>query len=136
GAGVLVASWSLALLVRMPLPGDASLSPFAPALDLRALGFATLLSVATGLVFGILPAIQTSRRSPGAALKAAASGSSPRAGLRGTLVAAQVALCLVLLVGAGLLAHSLRRVLSTDVGFRPGRVTLADMDLALQGYDA
>ncbi len=136
GGGVLVANWSLPLLVRMPLPGDASLAPFAPALDARALAFATGLSIATGLVFGILPALQASRRSAGPALKATNTGFSGRSGLRAALVAAQVALCLVLLVGAGLLARSLRRALSTDYGFQPRGVTLVGADLALQRYDA
>ena len=136
GAGVLLAHWSLPLLLRMPLPGDASLSPFSPALDARALVFATLLSVATGLVFGILPALQASRRSAGPALKAAGPAIAGRSGLRSGLVAAQVALCLVLLVGAGLLARSLRQALSTDFGFQPRGVTLVDVDLGLQRYDA
>ena len=133
-AGIAVASWSLSLLVGMPMPGEGSLEPFAPALDGRALLFSTLLSVATGLVFGVLPAIQTSRRPPAPALKS--SGAAPRSILRGALVAAQVALSLALLVGAGLLARSLQRALSADVGFQPRGVTLARIDLGLQGYDA
>ena len=133
-AGIAVASWSLSVLVGMPLPGDGSLEPFAPALDARALAFSTLLSVATGLVFGVLPAIQTSRRPPAPALKS--TGVSPRSFVRSALIASQVALSLALLVGAGLLARSLERALSADVGFQPRGVTLAGVDLGLQGYDA
>ncbi len=133
-AGIAVASWSLALLVGMPMPGNGSLAPFEPSLDARALAFSTLLAVATGLFFGVLPAIQTSRRPPSPALKS--SGASSRSFLRSALVAAQVALSLALLVGAGLLARSLQRALATDFGFQPRGVVLADVDLGLQGYDA
>jgi predicted permease len=135
-AGLLVASWALGLAVRMPLPGDFSLALFAPALDLRALGFAFLLSVATGLAFGLLPALQASGLSVGAVLKASASTASPRSAARGVLVAAQVSLCLLLLVAAGLLARSLQRALATDLGFQPRGLTLASVDPGLQRYDA
>jgi len=135
-AGLLVASWSLGLIVKMPLPGDFSLAVFAPALDLRALAFSLLLSVATGLVFGILPALQASRRSPGASLKTWGSSDPAPSTARGAMLVAQVSLCLLLLVGAGLLGRSLRRALATDVGFQPRGLTLASVDLGLQRYDA
>ena len=136
-AGLLVASWSLGLIAKMPLPGDFSLSVFAPALDARALGFSFLLSVATGLAFGLLPAIQTSGRAVGTALKEDSGITAfPRSAARSLLVAAQVSLCLVLLVAAGLLARSLQRALATDLGFQPRGLSLASVHLGLQRYDA
>jgi predicted permease len=133
-AGLLVASWSLGLIVKMPLPGDFSLAVFAPALDLRALVFSLLLSVATGLMFGLLPALQSSRRSVWTSIKSGPSDPA-RSAARGALLVAQVSLCLLLLVGAGLLGRSLRRALATDVGFQPRGLTLASVDLGLQRYD-
>jgi predicted permease len=132
--GVLVASWGLGLLARVPLPGDLSLSTFAPALDARAFGFSLLLALATGLAFGLLPALQASRYAMGAALKT--HGESPRRqATRGALVVAQVSLCMVLLVAAGLLGRSLQRALATELGFEPREVTLASVQLGLQRYD-
>ena len=134
-AGVLVASWALELIVKMPLPGDFSLASLGPALDPRALGFSLLLSVSTGLAFGLLPALQASRTSVGTALKASSAIGSPRSAARGVLVVAQVSLCLVLLVAAGLLGRSLQRALATDLGFQPRRLTLASVHPGLQRYD-
>jgi predicted permease len=136
-AGLLVAGWALGFLVRMPLPGDFSLAAFGPTLDGRALGFSLLLSVATGLVFGLVPALHASDRSVGSALKSSSGSVGPaRSRARGALVVAQVALCLLLLVGAGLLGRSLQRALATDFGFQPRGLTLASVDLGLQRYDA
>ncbi len=134
-AGLLVAGWSLGLIVKMPLPGDFSLATFAPALDLRALGFSFALSVATGIAFGLLPAVQASGRSVGATLKGSGSAGTPLSAARGALVAAQVSLCLLLLVGAGLLGRSLQRALAANVGFQPRGLTLANVHLGLQRYD-
>ncbi len=134
-AGLLVASWSLGLIVKMPLPGDFSLAVFAPALDLRALGFSFLLSIATGLAFGLLPALQASGRSVGASLKTPGAAGPSRSAARAGLLVAQVSLCLLLLVGAGLLGRSLQRALATDVGFQPHGLTLASVNLGLQRYD-
>ncbi len=135
-AGLLVATWSLGSIAKMPLPGDLSLAAFEPALDARALAFTLLLSAATGLAFGLLPALQASRRSVNADLQAAGTTGSSRNRARGALVAAQVSLCLLLLVSGGLLTRSLRRALATDLGFQPRGLTLASVDLALQRYDA
>jgi predicted permease len=135
-AGALVASWMLGLIVNMPLPGDFSLSAFSPALDARALGFSLAVSVATGLAFGLLPALQASRHSVGVALKASGTGVLTRSRARGALVGTQVALCMILLAAAGLLGRSLQRALATDVGFEPRGIGLASVQLGLQRYDA
>jgi predicted permease len=135
-AGVLVASWTLALIVRTPLPGDLSLSTFGPTIDPRALGFSLLLSVATGLAFGLIPAFQASRTPVGVVLKTSGTGAAGRSTARGALVMAQVSLCLVLLLTAGLLGRSLQSALATDLGFQPRGLTLASIHPGLLRYDA
>ena len=134
-AGVLVANWSLALLASVPLPGDVSISTFGPSLDLRVLSFALALSISTGVLFGLFPALRTTRISVAAALKDERAFSRRRVALPGTLVAAQVAFCLVLLASGGLLARSLRNALATDVGFEPRGVALASVHLGPARYD-
>ncbi|HVQ54481.1 MAG TPA: ABC transporter permease [Thermoanaerobaculia bacterium] len=135
-AGLVVASWSIGLITRMPLPGDFSFAIFAPALDARALGFSLLLSVGTGLAFGLIPALQTSGHAVSATLKASGTSVAPRTTARGTLLVIQVSLCLLLLVGAGLLGRSLQRALAIDVGFQPRGLTLASVNLGLQRYES
>ena len=135
-AGLLVASWSLGMMAKMPLPGDFSFSIFAPALDARALAFSLLLSVGTGLAFGLIPALQASGRAVGASLKTSGAAGSPPSTARGALLVVQVSLCLLLLVGAGLLGRSLQSALATNVGFRPRGLTLASVNLGLQRYES
>ncbi len=134
-AGVLLASWAIGLIVRLPLPSDVSLSMFSPAVDGRVLGFAAVLSAATGLAFGLLPALQASRRSASAGLKAAGRATPASNRARAVFLVAQVSLCIVLLVAAGLLGRSLQRALAADVGFQPRGLTLASFQLGLQRYD-
>ncbi len=136
GAGLLVAGWALSLAERLPLPAGASIATFAPALDPRAFAFAFLLSAATALAFGLLPALHASRNALGAALKNDDRAGSRPSPLRNALIVTQVSLCLALLVGAGLLGRSLQRALSTDLGFQPGGLVLASINPGLQRYDA
>ncbi len=135
-AGLLVASWGLSVLTRVPLGGDLTLSLFRPELGLRTLVFAFGLSAATGIAFGLLPALQASRIAISSSLKLSAPTLVPRSRAKGVLVGAQLALCLALLATAGLLARSLANALAIDLGLRPDNVTLADVNLGLQRYDA
>jgi predicted permease len=94
-------------------------------LDLTSLGFAALLALATGLAFGLIPALVMSQANPHGDLKSCSSGiiSAARASRsRRGFVIAEVALALVLLVGAGLLLRSLSQLLQVDPGFRPAEV--------------
>jgi putative ABC transport system permease protein len=91
--------------------------------DLPVLLFALAISLFTGLLFGLVPALQASRPNVTEGLKERERGSSgPRQRLRSMLVVGEVALTLALLVGAGLLIQSFRRVLQVDPGFKPQHV--------------
>jgi putative ABC transport system permease protein len=103
------------------------------ALDWRVLLFGVALSVLTCLIFGLAPAIHASRTAPAEAMKASARGSSGARGafeFRRLLAASQVALSLVLLVGALLFIGTLRNLLSLDPGFEAERIVTADVDLS------
>jgi len=120
--GLLTAIWSLDALVAIAPADVPRLGEIA--LDGRVVAFTAIVSVVTGIVFGIVPSLQLSRTDPGEALKdggrAAASGRRRAAG--GALIVAEVALSLVLLVGAGLLVNSFARVQGVAPGFNADRV--------------
>lgn len=106
--------------------------------DLRVLGFALATSVATGLVFGLIPALQATRVDVNAALKDGSGQTTvgrSRARIQGTLVVSEVALSLILLTGAGLLFHSFIRLTQVDTGFEPARLVTIDLQLR-DPYDA
>ena len=95
-----------------------------------------LLSLITGVVFGLAPAIQSTQPNLTDALKA--TRNRPRASrphLRNLLVIGQVAVSLVLLIGAGLLVRGLQQAQSTDLGFDQKNLVVVSMDLTTQGYD-
>jgi putative ABC transport system permease protein len=103
------------------------------ALDGRVLAFAAGLAVLTCLLFGLAPAVQATRTSPGEAMKSASRGTTAgHAGLRlrRALVVTQVALSLVLLVGALLFVRTLRNLQTVDTGFNRDRVLVTQLDLS------
>ncbi len=103
--------------------------------DMRVLVFTIVLSLATGIIFGLVPALQSARRPPAEAL--AHSGrmvGATQARLRGALVAAEVALALVLLTGAGLMIKSFTRMRSVDKGYDANGVTGMTVDLHYARY--
>ena len=123
-AGLLLASFCLELLpLALPVMGGASRVPEL-RLDSWAFGFAAVVSLAVGLVFGILPSLLMRRADPASFLKdgGAVGGSPSRTRLAGMLVIVQVALSMVLLAGAGLLLRSFHEVIATDPGFRTASV--------------
>jgi predicted permease len=130
-AGVAVAAWSGRILLRfLPEAGTAlSTSP-----DLRVLGFAFALSLVTGVLFGLVPALQSTRPAIAATLKDQASNISSSARLRNALVVSQVAISLLLLVGAGLFARSLYNLQEVDPGFRVSHLTQFTLDASLNAY--
>src|SRR5437764_4663246 len=121
--GVLLAVWGLDLLKKVAenfIPRVHEIS-----LDLNVLGFAVGLSLVTGLVLGLVPALHASRSDPIDSLKDSSRGTTGRqAGrLRAGLLIAEVALSLVLVVGAVLLVDSFRRLQNVDPGFRAQGIT-------------
>ncbi|HEY6050049.1 MAG TPA: ABC transporter permease, partial [Thermoanaerobaculia bacterium] len=135
-AGLLVASWFVSLLARVPVPGGTTFGSFGAALDLRVVGFAFVLSLVTGGLFGLIPAVKGSRVHLLPSLKDEPPAGGRRLGVNGTLMAGQVALCLLLLSCAGLFVRSLRNALTADLGFQPRGVAIATVNLGLARYDA
>jgi len=133
-AGLAIAWWSGKALLQF-LPDSASTQVLSTTPDLRVMAFAFALSLATGILFGLAPAIQSTRPAIAPTLKDQQSNVSAGAKrLRGALVAAQVALSLVLLVGAGLFAKSLYHLQAVDPGFRTSNLISFSIDPSLNGY--
>ncbi|HSO76295.1 MAG TPA: ABC transporter permease [Blastocatellia bacterium] len=110
-------------------------SPVDFPIDQRVLGFTLLLSLLTGVVFGLAPALSASRPDLMKIIKGGpAEGKTGRTRLRSFFVAAQMALSLVLLVTAGLFIRSLQNAQRIDVGFKTEQQLLLAFDLSMQGY--
>jgi predicted permease len=122
--GLLVAHLSLDALLRL-LPEDAAGPWLSAQLSWPLLGFTVALSVASGLLFALIPALQTTRPNLAATLKnQAINVTGGKARLRQALVVAQVALSLLLVVGAGLFTGSLMNLTRVNLGFRTGRLLM------------
>lgn len=105
-------------------------------IDPAVLGFTVLVSVVTGVVFGLIPAVQASRLNVNATLKEdSRAGTASRATqlLRSSLLISEVALALVLLVGAGVALRSFSKMISVDVGMQPDNVIRVELDLDMAG---
>jgi predicted permease len=133
--GVLVAIWTGDLLLRA-LPFESAARVFTSTPDARVLLFALGVSMLTGLLFGLVPAWQTARPRIVRSLKEEGGSVVGRGHvrLRKGLVVAQVALSLLLLVGAGLFARSLWNLRALDPGFEMDRLVTFSVDPALSGY--
>ncbi|HEX7052234.1 MAG TPA: ADOP family duplicated permease [Longimicrobiales bacterium] len=130
-AGLFLAHWGTRGLVAL-IAAHRSAVSLDLSLDARVLGFTALITVVTTMIFGLAPALSGTRVSPRAALNAGGRGVAEGHGrftLGKALVAAQVALSLPLLVGAGLLAGSLRNLSGMDPGFRADGVLVVNVDL-------
>lgn len=136
--GLLVATWCRNLLVLL-LPARGGVAMTLPGeIDWRVLALSTGVCLAATLLFGLAPAIQTSRIDLASSLKAESGGvmgGQRKALVRSALVVVQVALSSVLLVGAGLLFRSLRGVQSTNPGFSTQRVLVTYIDWVAAGYN-
>jgi len=125
--GALLALWGLdALLALAPplLPRVAEVR-----IDWAVLGFTLLLSLLTGLLFGLAPAWHSARANVNEVLKAGVRGNSSRSYTQRVLVVAEVAISLVLLIGAGLLITSARRLAAVSPGFDPENLLTAEISL-------
>jgi predicted permease len=134
--GLLVSVWTTSALLRI-LPANATGGWIAATLDIRLLVFTLALSTFTGLLFGLAPALQASRAEVASTLReqpAALASAGGGARIRRILVVAQLALSLLLLVGAGLFARSLFNLLRVDPGFRTERLLTFSIDPSLNGY--
>jgi putative ABC transport system permease protein len=129
--GVTVAYWAIPLVVRIAPPFSSLFSRLEDAhlhLNWTVLGFSALLSVLSSALFGVLPAWKAVRPAQ-SSLAASRAG-----GMRGGLIALEVALSLVLLVGAGLMMKSLLRLLDVDVGFRTAHLLTMHVSLSEAKY--
>lgn len=134
-AGLLVARWTLAL-IRSFLPSFAA-GVLPDTLEPRVLVFALAVSVATGVIFGLYPALQSTRPDLLTALKGQAGqpgGGRGAARFRATLAGAQVALSMALLVAAGLFLKSLYNVSRVDLGLQTTRLVTFTLSPELNGY--
>ena len=133
--GALLAQWLSRFLVDF-LTSDNNRVFVALSVDWRIFAFTTALAAVTCLLFGLMPAIRATATAPGAAMKAGSRGSTDtreRFGLRRVLVVLQVAVSLVLVVGALLFVRSLRNLMTLDAGFSQDGILVANLDLRRTG---
>jgi len=125
-AGLVIAYWGVPALVAVLPQSQLNAMPFLKALNINGgiLAFSFALSLLTGLIFGLAPALQSSKLDLNEALKEGGRQTSIGAGnrLRSAMVVTEIALAVVLLVGAGLMMKSLFRLLQTNVGFKTENV--------------
>ena len=135
--GLLVAMWGIRVLILGAPPSIPRLD--AVGLDGRVLGFTLLVSLGTGLLFGLVPALQSSRLELAGAMvdggRLGTAGAARQRFRRG-LVVGQIALALVLLAGAGLLVQSFLKVRGVDPGFQPEQLLTARVDLSPVRYES
>jgi len=139
--GVLFAYWGAHAILSFVSSNQTRPLGFATGVDLRVLGFTVAVSLLTGIFFGIAPAFRSVRMNLTPALKEGegSSASSGHAGgkwfsIGNALVVAQVALAIVVLVGAGLLVRTLANLRSIDVGFDSHNILIFGIDPTLIGY--
>src|SRR6185312_1166351 len=132
-AGVILAVWATRLLLSFKFSADVPVS-LDLGIDVRVLLFTLGTSLATGLVFGLAPALQASRHDVLTALNNDTSRGTHRSRTRSIFVTAQIAISLVLLVTAGLFLRSLRNASSIDLGLNPQGIETVTFDLGTQGY--
>jgi putative ABC transport system permease protein len=134
-SGLLLAMWGVDTLVKFIPAGVPRAQEIS--MDGRALGFTLAISILTGIIFGLVPALQASRLDLNESLKEGGRGSTEgmrRNRVRGLLVVFEIALSLMLLVGAGLLIKSFERLRDINPGFNPERVLTMSIALPDSKY--
>ncbi len=134
--GLALAFWGDKALMAIYLPADFNELNLSTVPDFRILLFTLAVTVVTGVIFGLAPALQATKPDVGKTLKDEA-GAVVRGGhgrLRSTLVVAQVALSLLLLIGAGLFLRSLKNLSNLGPGFPAERLVGFNIDPSLNGY--
>jgi putative ABC transport system permease protein len=135
GLGLLLGWAALGPLLKISAGSVPQIFPVE--LDRSVLAFTLAISVLTGLVFGIFPALRTARVDLREKLNEASRGSTAGPGqhrVRGLLVAAEIAVAMLLLVGSGLLLRSFARLQDVTPGFRPDHLLVADIPLSVNAY--
>jgi len=138
--GVLFAYWGVHATAALVMGGSSGRFPYVIAPDWRVLSFALGVSILTGIVFGLAPALRSTRVDLAPALKENASripGSETQIGrfhLGSALVVAQVALSVLALIGAGLLVRTLENLRNINPGFDTRNILLFEIDPTLLGY--
>jgi putative ABC transport system permease protein len=132
-AGIWLAEVSLPLLERLTLPNH--LAPHDLAISGHVLGFTILVSLASCLLFALLPAVQTVRTAFMPALRGKTPGGNLlRLGLGELLVGLQIAFALLIMIASGLMLRTLSNLRSIDPGFNPAHVLVFSIDLSSAGY--
>jgi putative ABC transport system permease protein len=138
GVGLLLAWWLPGFLVEVLRPPYEQPFILHLGFDIPVLAYALLVSVATGVVFGLAPALQASKPNLLSAIKDEGTSFGRRLGrsrFNNLLVIGEISTCLVLLMGAGLLVRGLKRAQNVDPGFDTNHVLVVSLDLNLHGYD-
>jgi predicted permease len=133
-AGVFVAIWGVDLALGL-MPAGSLPRLQETGFDPHALVFTMVISILSGLIFGLAPAFHSSGASLVGSLKDGVSTERPRLRILDCLVMAEVALAFVLLVGAGLLVRSFVRLTSVDPGFRPEHTLTLSVTLPENAYE-
>jgi predicted permease len=132
-AGLLLAMGAIAPLLTLLVPAEQQVA-ISASLDLRLFAFAFGVTVATGVLFGLVPALQATRPRLATTLKEGSASVTGGLRLRKALVVAQVALSLLLLIGAGLFIRSVNKLMDVDLGFRTEQTLSFSLDPGLNGY--
>jgi predicted permease len=134
-AGLILSTWGAHALLGFFIDPEENVTITASP-DLRILAFNFLIALFTGLLFGLVPALQSTRPALAPTLKDSAGAvlGGGHVRLRKTLVATQVALSLLLLIGAGLFIRSLSKLMSVDPGFNVSNLLTFSVDPSLNGY--
>ena len=138
-AGLFLAPWLVSLLVKSQSRLSVTQTLFGKTLDLRVLAFTVGTTAAAGLLFGLIPAWQSSRAELIPMLKDDTGGEGfgeRRHYVRSFLVVGQLALAIVVLIGAGLCIRSLRNLLAIDPGYRTDNLLIVPLELDEQKYDS
>jgi predicted permease len=136
--GLMLAIWTDHALLAF-LPPETAALQLSNAPDIRILLFATAVSVLTGLLFGLAPALQSTKPDVAPTLKdtvGGIAGGATHVRVRKALVTAQVMLSLLLLIGAGLFIRSLRNLRDLGPGFASGNLVAFELDPSLNGYNS
>ncbi|MEW6127977.1 MAG: ABC transporter permease [Acidobacteriota bacterium] len=134
-AGLLLASWIVDAVLALKPPIDLPVT-LELKIDWRVMVFSLAISLITAILFGLIPALQATKTDIVSTLKSETTiGGHHRSRIRNSLVVAQIALSLILLVAAGLVLQSLKQLQTLDVGFQVSNGIVMSFDIGLQGYD-